>query len=380
MKRFSCLVLLFCFNCYSHAGSLTLQHIPPPPAVKASGYLLMDFDSGRIIIKNNVHERMEPASLTKVMTSYVVASEMKKGKIHADDLVTVSEKAWRMKGSRMFIEVNKQVPIDDLLSGMIIQSGNDATVALAEHTAGSEEEFVKLMNQYAQELGLTDTHFVNSTGMPAKDHFSTPYDMAMLGATLIRHYPKLYEKYGMQKFKYNKIEQRNRNRLLFNDESVDGIKTGHTESAGYCLMASAKRGNMRLISVVMGTESDTARASESQKLLTYGFRFFETHKLYSANEQLTNVKIWKGDTETLPLGITEDLYVTIPRGQYDNLDASMSINATIIAPAQQGDSFGSVNIRLGTKIFASRDLVALASVNTGGIWHNFVDAIKLWLE
>ena len=373
--RTSFLLTLVTFTGYSYAS---LQRIPDPPNINAVGYILLDMHSGQVIAKNNANERMEPASLTKMMSSYLVAKAIKAGKVSLTDEVKISEKAWQMKGSRMFVEVGKTVPLEKLLIGMVVQSGNDATVALAEHVAGDEESFVKMMNETAQQLDLRDTHFVNATGWPHDDHYSTPRDMAMLGMALIRDYPEHYQYYSRKEYTYNKIRQFNRNQLLWKDDSVDGIKTGHTESAGFCLVASAQRGNMRLVSTVLGTNSKAARTTETQKLLTYGFRFFETHKLYSANDQLTDVKIWKGESETLPLGIAEDLYITIPRGQYDKLDASMSINATIIAPVINGDTLGSVNIMLGSQLLAQRDLISLGAVGEGSFWHNLIDSVKLW--
>jgi D-alanyl-D-alanine carboxypeptidase (penicillin-binding protein 5/6) len=268
--------------------------------------------------------------------------------------------------------VGDKVSIDKLIKGMIVQSGNDATIALAEHIAGSEQSFVALMNQHAQRLGLNDTHFVNATGLPHPEHYSTPRDLALLGKALIRDHPEQYELYSMKSFKYNKIKQNNRNTLLWKNDAVDGIKTGHTESAGYCLVASALQNNMRLISVVLGTKSKKARATESNKLLNYGFRFYETYKLYGANQPLTNARIWKGESEELPLGLNEDLYITIPKGQYKNLDASMSINAEIIAPAEKGRTYGTVNIMLGDKNYAVRKLIALTDVGPGTFWRNIV--------
>lgn len=364
----------------STAALAELQRIPEPPPINAVGYILIDANSGEIIAKNNANERMEPASLTKMMASYIIASAVKQGKANLTDEVKISEKAWRMKGSRMFIEVGKIIEFEKLLIGMIVQSGNDATIALAEHIAGDEESFVKLMNETAKQLGMLDTHFVNATGLPHEDHFSTPRDMTILGLALIRDFPEHYAYYSRKEYTYAGIKQFNRNQLLWRDESIDGIKTGHTESAGYCLVASAKRGNMRLISTVLGTKSKDARSSESQKLLTYGFRFFETHKLYSANDELTKVKIWKGSSDALPLGIDQDLYITIPRGQYDKLDASMTINSKIVAPVTRGDVHGNVIINLGTRQVAKRDLVSLSDVSEGSFWHNLIDSVKLWLE
>jgi D-alanyl-D-alanine carboxypeptidase (penicillin-binding protein 5/6) len=373
-SAFIAVVLFFVSVSFSAVGA---QLVPDPPAIDADGYFLMDFSSGQVLAERNADQRMEPASLTKMMVSYIVADELKAGAIKLEDKVTVSEKAWRMTGSRMFIEVGDKVSIGELQKGMIVQSGNDATIALAEHIAGSEKSFVALMNQHAQRMGLNDTHFANATGLPNPEHYSTPRDLALLGKALIRDYPEEYKLYSIKSFKYNKIKQNNRNLLLWKNEAVDGIKTGHTESAGYCLVASAMQDNMRLISVVLGTKSKKARATESNKLLNYGYRFYETHKLYGANQPLTKVRIWKGESEELPLGLNEDLYITIPKGQYKNLDASMSINAEIIAPAEKGRTYGTVNIVLGDKNYAVRKLIALDDVGPGTFWHTIVDSIKL---
>lgn len=351
--------------------------VPEPPNIKADGYLLMDYHSGQVLAERNADIRMEPASLTKMMVSYIVADELSNGAMTKEDKVTVSEKAWRMTGSRMFIEVGEKVSIENLMKGVIVQSGNDATIALAEHIAGSEESFVALMNQHAKRLGMNDTQFVNATGLPHPEHYSTPRDLVLLGKALIRDFREHYSMYSMKSYKYNKIKQNNRNTLLWKNNAVDGIKTGHTESAGYCLVASADQDNMRLISVVLGTKSKKARSTESNKLLNYGFRFYETHRLYAANEPLTKVRIWKGEAEELPLGLSEDLYITIPKGQYKNLDASMSINAQIMAPAQTGRTYGTVNIMLGDKNYAVRKLIALTDIGPGNLWHTIVDSIKL---
>jgi D-alanyl-D-alanine carboxypeptidase (penicillin-binding protein 5/6) len=354
--------------------------VPPTPKIYARGYLLIDYDSGRVLAEKNADERMEPASLTKMLTTYVVARELERGSIHLDDMVRVSKKAWQMPGSRMFIEVGKKVSVKDLLRGIIVESGNDATVALAEYVAGSEDAFVSLMNQHAAEIGMTNSHFANCTGLPHKDHYTTPRDLAKLARALIHDEPEHYEWYSEKSFKFNKIKQYNRNKLLWRNKFVDGIKTGHTESAGYCLVASAKRDGMRLISVVLGTKSEEARATESEKLLAYGFRFFETHKLYAANKPLTTARIWKGSSEKLPLGLTKDLYITIPRGEYKKLDAKMSIEKRITAPATRGSPYGTVNVLLGNTQYAQRDLVALTDIGKGSLWSNLVDEVKLLFE
>lgn len=354
--------------------------IPPTPKIKARGYLLIDYDSGQVLAEKKADARMEPASLTKMLTTYVAARELERGSIHLDDMVTVSKKAWKMPGSRMFIEVGKKVSVKDLLKGIIVQSGNDATVALAEYVAGSEDAFVSLMNQHAAELGMTDSHFVNSTGLPNKNHYTTPRDLAKLARALIHDEPEHYEWYSEKSFKFNKIKQYNRNKLLWRNKFVDGIKTGHTDSAGFCLVASAKRDGMRLISVVLGTKSEEARATESEKLISYGFRFFETHKLYAANKALTTARIWKGASEELPLGLANDLYITIPKGSYKKLDANMNVEERITAPAKKGSTYGKVNVRLGDTQYAQRDLVALMDIDKGSLWSNLVDEVKLLFE
>ena len=280
----------------------------------------------------------------------------------------------------MFVEVGKQVSIKDLLLGIIVQSGNDATVALAEYIAGSEDTFAALMNRYAEELGLSGTHFMNSTGLPDPEHYMTARDIARLAALVISRYPEYYKWYSQKEFTFNDITQYNRNKLLWRDESVDGIKTGHTESAGYCLVTSAKKDGMRLITVVLGTSSENARAEASQALLNYGFRFFETHKLYAAGTQLTSSRVWKGATEGAALGIDKDLYVTIPRGQYQSLDASMSIDNRIMAPVSEGQALGTVLVKLGDDIVAEQPLVSLQSIDEGSFWQRIVDEALLYFE
>jgi len=354
--------------------------IPSAPRLAASGYLLLDHQSGQVLVESRADERLEPASLTKMMTAYAIFHELKSGHIRLEDEVRISEKAWRMTGSRMFIEVGKRVSVEELLKGMIIQSGNDASVALAEYAAGSEDAFVPLMNAHAANLGLDGTHFTNSTGLPQEGHYTTARDMARLASALIREFPEYYKWYSEKRYTYNNIPQSNRNLLLGRDESVDGVKTGHTESAGYCLVASAEREGMRLISVVMGTDSEKARAQESQKLLNYGFRFYETHRLYAAGEPLKQMRIWKGERETVPLGLSEELFVTVPRDQYKELKASLSVDKTIVAPASKGTAYGSVNINLGDEVVAQRPLVALQDVAEGSLWQKLSDHVMMLFE
>jgi len=354
--------------------------IPKPPATGARAYIVQDFNSGRIIADKDSEQGVDPASITKLMTAYVVFRELDSGNISLNDMVTISEKAWRTPGSRMFIEVGKQVSVEDLLQGMIIQSGNDATVALAEFIAGSEDTFAALMNRHAEELGLVGSHFLNSTGLPDPDHYMTARDIATLATRLVADFPEYYKWYSKKEFTYNDITQYNRNKLLWRDDSVDGMKTGHTESAGYCLVTSAKRDGMRLISVVLGTKSDNARAEASQALLNYGFRFFETHKLYDAGTQLATSRVWKGDTDDITLGLAKPLYATIPRGQYKALDASMTIDNRITAPLSKGQALGSVQVQLGDSVVAEQPLVALQAVGEGSFWQRLVDEALLYLE
>jgi len=354
--------------------------IPAAPKLAANGYVLLDFNSGQIIAENNADQRMEPASLTKMMSTYVVGHELKAGNISLQDKTTISKKAWRMPGSRMFVEVGKQVDVESLLKGIIIQSGNDATVAMAEFIAGSEDAFASLMNNYAKRLGMLNTNFVNSTGLPDAEHYTTPHDMAILGSALIREFPEHYKWYAIKKFTFNNITQYNRNKLLWRDKSVDGIKTGHTESAGFCLVASANRDDMRLVSVVLGTKSDSARVEESQKLLSYGFRFYRSHKLYDANTEISTTELWKGITDTVSLGLLKDLYVVIPRGQYKQLKPSINFESIIEAPINKHQVLGSLTVKLNDKTISERSLVALSAVEQGGWWKRLVDWFLLLIK
>jgi D-alanyl-D-alanine carboxypeptidase (penicillin-binding protein 5/6) len=323
---------------------------------------------------------MEPASITKVMTTYVIFKELAAGKIKLSDMVTISERAWRMEGSRMFVEVGKQVSVEDLLVGVIVQSGNDATVALAEHIAGSEEAFAGYMNRFAAELGMTGSHFADASGLPHPDHYMTARDIAKMSRALITEFPEYYKWYSQKQFTFNNIVQHNRNRLLWRDATVDGIKTGHTEAAGYCLVTSAQREGMRLISVVLGADGEESRAAANQALLNYGFRFYETHKLYDAGSKLVDARVWKGAQETIPLGLTEPLYVTIPRNQYADLKANLQMTGRITAPVAAGANLGSVQVRLADQTLLEPPLVALQPVGEGSIWQRAVDEVKLYFE
>ncbi|MEM1091675.1 MAG: D-alanyl-D-alanine carboxypeptidase family protein [Pseudomonadota bacterium] len=362
------------------AAAAPTMPVPAPPQIGATSYILLDHASGEVLASQNVDQPIEPASITKLMTSYIVFSELRSGGLNLQEMVPVSEKAWRTEGSKMFIEVGNQVQVSDLLKGMIVQSGNDASVALAEHIAGSEETFAALMNQYAASLGMNNSNFLNATGLPAAEHLTTARDIATLSSALIRDFPDYYKWYSEKEFTFNEIRQHNRNNLLWRDPAVDGLKTGHTSSAGYCLAASAQRGGMRLISVVMGSASENSRADDSQKLLNYGFRFFETHQLYRAGEELSRVKVWKGVDEELGLGIAGDIHITIPSGQYENLRAETEVMSVLTAPLASGYEVGSLRVFLGDELKASSPLLTLNEVERGGFWRRMSDSIALWFH
>jgi len=354
--------------------------IPAPPRVNAKSYLLIDHHSGYVLAEKNADKRIEPASLTKLMTAYVVLFEISRGGISLEDEVKISKKAWRMGGSRMFIEVNKFVSVKKLLKGLIIQSGNDATVALAEHIAVSEQAFVELMNQHADRLEMSSTNFNNSTGWPDKKHYTTARDLAKLSRAIINDFPEHYSAYKEKEYTYNNIRQYNRNRLLWLDDRVDGLKTGHTEAAGYCLISSAKQKGMRLISIVTGAAKDDARISSSRKLLNYGFRFFETNLVHKANSKITEMRVWKGEKQQLSLGITENLFITTPKSLSKKIKNNIKVEAMIEAPVIKHQSYGEVNIMLGDKQIATRDLVALSAVAEGSIWQKLMDSIQLMFQ
>ena len=369
--------LLFSLVLLSVVSHAAVRPVPSVPVVSAKSYILQDFASGHVIAELNAKQRLPPASITKLMTAYVVSNELSAGNITLEDEVLISEKAWRMVGSRSFIEVNTKVTVGVLLRGMIIQSGNDAAVALAEHVAGSEETFSQMMNQYAQQLGMFDTNYQNATGLPGKDHYTTAKDIAILSTAVIRDFPDHYAWYAEKKFTYNNITQQNRNKLLWRDKSVDGLKTGHTQEAGYCLAASSVRQGTRLISVVLGTESENARAAETQKLFSYGFRFFETHVLYGADQEVTTSKVWKGLTSIVSLGLETPLAVTVPRGSYKELVATTNFNLPFIAPILSGQALGNVEIHLHGKLVATRSLVALEAIEKGSWWRRLIDTLLM---
>ena len=353
---------------------------PAPPAISARSFILMSYDTGKILAESNADVKLAPASLTKIMSVYVVFREISNGHLHLDDLVTISKKAWETPGSRMFVNIGNQVKVEDLLKGVIIQSGNDASVALAEYIAGDELTFADMMNQHAKRLGMKNSHFQDSNGLPVENHYTTAHDLAILTRALIKEFPDYYRWFSQKEFTYNNIVQHNRNQLLSRDESVDGVKTGFTDAAGYCLVASALRNNMRLISIVMGASSPNTRASQNQNLLNYGFRFFEAHRLYQSKTVLSEARIWKGDTKMLQLGLADDLYVTIPRHQYNDLKATITIDKNIIAPVKEGTKLGSVNVMLKGEVVANNDLVALKSVEQGNIFRRFYDSAMMLME
>ncbi|MBO6812739.1 MULTISPECIES: D-alanyl-D-alanine carboxypeptidase family protein [Marinobacter] len=352
--------------------------IPSPPQIAGSSYVLMDPKSGRIIMEENSHERLPPASLTKMMTAYIVERELDEGRIAMSDMVPISVNAWKTEGSRTFVREGTQVSVEDLLRGVIIQSGNDASVALAEFVAGSEDAFVDIMNQQAQLLGMKDTNFENATGLPSPDHFSTAYDLAMLAQAIINDYPENYPLYAEKHFTYNNIRQPNRNSLLWRDDSVDGLKTGHTEEAGYCLVASAKRNDTRLIAVVMGTSSSEARAQEIQKMLNYGFRYYESERLFQSGQELIEARVWGGQTDQLSVGMTEDVYVTIPRGSRNDLESTVDLDSVIKAPIKVGDELGRVKVSYNGEVLVDQPVLALTEIPEGGFFKRIWDAIKLF--
>jgi D-alanyl-D-alanine carboxypeptidase (penicillin-binding protein 5/6) len=354
--------------------------IPAPPAITARSHIVIDHDSGRVLAALEPDSRQEPASLTKVMTAYGVFRALKEGRIKLDDMVTISEHAWKQEGSRMFIEVGKQVSVENLIQGMIVQSGNDATVALAEHVAGTEPTFVQMMNTYAKELGMTGSHFTNSAGMPDPEHYMTARDSAILASALIHEFPEYYRWYAQKEFSWNGITQQNRNGLLWREPSVDGVKTGHTETAGYCLIASAKREGMRLVSVVLGAESMRAREDANMALINYGFNFFETKRLYAAGEPLTTARVWKGKSPEVGLALKRDLFVTGQRGHVGSVKAEFELPERLIAPLSAQTPIGKASIVVDGATIATHDLYPAADVPAGGFFRRTIDTVRLWFN
>jgi serine-type D-Ala-D-Ala carboxypeptidase (penicillin-binding protein 5/6) len=380
MRWCNAIPAVFLFLLASSMSAAAAPPVPAPPVIGAKSYFLIDGNSGHVLASFEPDLRLAPASLTKLMSVYAIFKALKEEQVSLDDQVTVSEKAWRTPGSRTFIEVGTRVTVKDLLLGMIVQSGNDASVALAEHIAGTESVFAEVMNRYALELGMEGSHFTNATGLPHKDHYSTARDMAIVARAMINEFPEYYGWYSVKEYKYNDILQTNRNALLWRDSSVDGMKTGHTVDAGYCLVSSAKRDGMRIISVVLGSPSPQTRIEGSQALLNYGFRFFETRLLYKAGETVAEAKIWKSANERTPLGLPEDLYITVPRGSYDELESVLSMPAVLFAPVAQGQPLAELKVSLNGSSLLSAPLRALNENPSGSIWQRGRDAVMLLFQ
>lgn len=363
-------------------SSFTLSaQTAPPPALAVKSYLLQDYNSGTVIASYKKDERIEPASLTKIMTAYVVFDAIQQGHLKLDQTLPVSEKAWKIGGSKMFIEPNKPVTVDELLHGMIIQSGNDASIALAEGVAGAEEQFAVMMNNQALKLGMKNTHYTNATGLPDSNLYTTANDLAILANALVRDFPLEYRRlYSVKEYTYNKIKQPNRNRLLWLDPNVDGMKTGHTDSAGYCLISSSKRGETRLISVLLGAVSESMRASESQKLLNYGFQFYESTLVYRQGQTINTLKVFKGQDKVVSATIAKDFYLTLPKGDYAKAKASMTSQQPLIAPIKAGQEIGKITFTLDGKIIHEQKLLAAKAVEQAGFFGRMADSIRLMLQ
>lgn len=352
----------------------------PPPSLAVDAYLLKDVSSGKIIASHKMEEQLEPASLTKMMTAYLTFDAIKNGSIALDQTIPVSTKAWKVEGSRMFIDPKKSVTVDELLHGLIIQSGNDAAIALAEAIGGSEEQFAAMMNEEAKRLGMEASQYKNSTGLPDKAHYTTAQDLAIIAEALIRDFPEDYRRlYSQKQYTYNKIKQNNRNKLLWNDPKVDGVKTGHTKAAGYCLVSSAKRGDRRLIAVVLGAVSEAMRASESQRLLNYGFQFYESTLVYSESQTVSSIPVYKGYTKTAAATVVKDLYLSLPKGDYARVKATMTSKQPLIAPIEAGQEVGKITFTLDDKVIHEETLVAAKNVGPAGFFRRIIDSIKLLL-
>ena len=377
--RYSLLIVSAMFSALLVTSAARAEVIvPKAPDLDASAYVLMDADSGRILVEHNADERLPPASLTKMMTSYIAVHELELGNVKEQTPVPISVKAWRKGGSKMFVREGTEVALIDLLRGIIVQSGNDASVAVAEYFAGSEEAFAGWMNQYAERFGMTSTHFENATGWPADGHLTTAGDIAKLALHIVKDHPHYYKLYAEKYYEYNNIRQPNRNKLLWRDPSVDGLKTGHTDEAGFCLAASAVRDNTRLIAVVMGTRSEEARARETQKLLAYGFRYYETRKVYSAEEVLQSNPVWLGKAENIDIGLEKELYLTLPRGMKGELEVNILTDEFIEAPISKGQVVGTLTVSMEGEVQAERPLIALADVEEAGFFGRLWGSIKLF--
>src|SRR3990167_2168454 len=388
LAQFKCLIgVLVLFAALSNLSTFANPVIPIPtqpqpvftpsiPNIDAKGYILIDAPPGKVLAEKNSDTRMPPASLTKLMSLYLISNAAKTGSIHWDDKVRISTKAWKTEGSRMFVKVGDEVPAKDLVQGIVVASGNDATVAMAEHIAGTEDTYIDMMNDQAKLLGMNNSHYTDSTGLPNADHYSTPHDFAILTQAFIQNFPEDYHLFSEKWFTYNGIRQPNRNRLLWQFQYADGLKTGHTEDAGYCLVASAQKNGMRLVSVVMGAPNDNTRTEDSIRLLTYGFRFYETHQLYNATKPLAQARVWQGTSKHVPLGLAKDLYVTMPAGQYKRLQATLQLNNPIKAPITKGQTYGQLNVMLNNNVLASAPIIALDDNPKGSLWRRIGDAIS----
>jgi D-alanyl-D-alanine carboxypeptidase (penicillin-binding protein 5/6) len=361
-------------------AAASLNAAPTPPAIDAAAYILIAQKSGQVLAEHEADARLDPASLTKLMTSLVTFQALRAGTLTLDELVTVSERAWRTGGSRTFVDVGSQVRVEDLLKGMIIQSGNDASVALAERIAGTEEAFAALMNEEAKRLGLENTIFDNATGLPGSGHYASARDLALIASTIISEFAEYYYLFSQREYTYNGITQYNRNPLLWKDPLADGLKTGHTDTARYCLAASAERDGMRLVAVVLGSTTDKTRAAGGRALLDYGFNSFETHRLYAGGTEITRAKVWRGATDDVALGLESDLYLTIPRGQYEDLVASVDLPIQVVAPLDEHVDIGLVRVVLGDETLVERPLRTLVAVSQGSWLKRMADNFALWLE
>ncbi len=357
------------------------QQLPTPPALAAKSWLLIESGSGQELASQAADDRLEPASLTKLMTAYLTFAALKQGTIKIDQMIPVSERAWKSQGSRMFIQVNTQVKVEDLIKGMIVQSGNDACVALAEAIAGNEDVFAQKMTQEAQRLGMKSTNFRNAAGMPDPEHYTTARDLATLAGALIRDFPEDYAKYySIKEFRYNNITQPNRNRLLWLDPTVDGVKTGHTEAAGYCLISSSKRGPRRLLSVVLGAKSDGVRAQESLKLLNYGFQFYDSVQLFAKNAAASNLPVWKGTEKTVKAGFTQDFTMAVPKGFGPRIKSELIPQQRLIAPITQGQVLGTLKVSVDGKPYGDFPVVAIDGVPAAGFFGRAIDTVRLWFN
>lgn len=375
------IVFVFALIGSATAGANSVPYVAPTaPELSAPEYILVDFHSKKVLAEKDADKRIDPASLTKMMTIYVIDNEIKNGRFAWKDEVPISENAWRTEGSRMFIPVGKKIAVAELIKGVIIQSGNDAAVALAEFSAGSEKAFADLMNQYAQKLGMQNTHFANATGIPHPDHYTTARDLSLLAEAMIADFPETYKIYSEKWFTFNGIKQPNRNRLLWREPYIDGIKTGFSSQANYCLAASGQKDNMRLISILLGAQTEPERTEQTLQLLRYGFRFFETHRVFEKNTALNQARVWMGNEKNVGLGILNDLYITIPQGQYKSLEAKMNIDKSIAAPVKQGETYGKIVVKLNDTLITEVPLVALDNVGQGTLWNRFSDYVSLNIQ